>query len=406
MRWGLSDRATAALVNAALVDFGLVSSQDTSIIVDRQRVRRAKESCRKNINASHGSQMNQGACIGLYFDGKEIETLVVLQEEGHNKNVMIKQEHTVLVSEPDGKYLGHVTTDGKSAEAICDALAEYLGSHDLLPDVKVLGADSTATNTGVNSGIFRRFEVERGLKVHWSICLLHTNELPLRHLIERVDGPTSGSNSFQGPIGKSLMKVTEWAWNDRFRSIKKGPNLPVLPETVFADLSSDQKYLYLAVSSIKSGKIDDRIRHLTPGPVCHSRWLTTACRIMCGYMKRHPFKGQDRNNLFILVFFVVTNYAPCWFAIKLRPHISDAPSHVLLAVQLLRLLPKKTRDIVTPYVKSWHAHPENLLVALLCSDDESERLHAVDKIQLLRNGNQYGDTSPRPFYPPKLNLKA
>ena len=40
--------------------------------------------------------------------------------------------------------------------------------------------------------------------VQWLVCLLHANELPLRHLIEKLDGGTTGPNVFSGPIGSSL----------------------------------------------------------------------------------------------------------------------------------------------------------------------------------------------------------
>ena len=61
-----------------------------------------------------------------------------------------------------------------------------------IPDVKVIGADSTVTITGTNAGIIRRFENEWGSRVHCSICLVHTNELALRYLIEKPDRSTSG----------------------------------------------------------------------------------------------------------------------------------------------------------------------------------------------------------------------
>ena len=41
--------------------------------------------------------------------------------------------------------------------------------------------------------------------VQWLVCLLHANELPLRHLIEKLDGP----NVFSGPIGSSLTGCEE-----------------------------------------------------------------------------------------------------------------------------------------------------------------------------------------------------
>lgn len=40
--------------------------------------------------------------------------------------------------------------------------------------------------------------------LQWLICLLHCNELPLRALIQHLDGKTAGPGQFKGPIGKLL----------------------------------------------------------------------------------------------------------------------------------------------------------------------------------------------------------
>ena len=40
--------------------------------------------------------------------------------------------------------------------------------------------------------------------LQWFICQLHANELPLRHLMEYLDGVTAGPRVFAGVIGKSL----------------------------------------------------------------------------------------------------------------------------------------------------------------------------------------------------------
>ena len=62
---------------------------------------------------------------GVFFDGKEISSLNVLNASGHHKNIQVKQEHTVLVSEPQSAYLSHVTTQGKTAKEISDALLAF-----------------------------------------------------------------------------------------------------------------------------------------------------------------------------------------------------------------------------------------------------------------------------------------
>ena len=75
----------------------------------------------------------------------------------------------------------------------------------------------------------------------WSICLLHTNELPLRHLFTDLDGPSTGANSFQSVIGKLLPAVADMEWNPAFKPVSAGPGLEELHGEAFRDLPSDQK---------------------------------------------------------------------------------------------------------------------------------------------------------------------
>ena len=95
-----------------------------------------------------------------------------------------------------------------------------------------------------------------------------------------------------------------------------------------------------------------------------------------------------------------------WLGIEEKPDIQHAPFHVLRQVQLLRLLPTASQEIVAPYVKSWHAHSESLLIAMLCSDDPGLPEFAVEKLLKVRNGSNCGDVSVRVFVPRPLNLNA
>ena len=406
MRRDVSDRAVAAIVTATLIDFGIITSEDKSAVVDRQRIRREKEKVRKEVNQREESRINDDVIEGIYFDGKEIDTLVMKKDGDKHRQMKQKQEHIVVVSQPDGKFLTHVTPEGKAADPTTDALMEYADSNGLMKDVKVVGVDSTPVNTGWKGGILAKLEERRNEKLHWIICDLHTNELPLRHLMEKVDGKTSGNNSFKGPIGKALPNVENLSWNENFTPIKDGPGLPDMPDHVVNDLSSDQKYLFFVAKSIQDGKIHPQIKTMKPGPISHSRWLTMACRLCTLYLSNHGFTGKAEENLFILVFYVVTNYVPSWFNIKSTPSIASASHHILFQIQCLRYLPDTTRDIVRPFVKSWNAHPENLLVSMLCNEDSTLRTFAVQKIQKLRQGSDTGDTSVRSFRPPPLNYDA
>lgn len=43
-----------------------------------------------------------------------------------------------------------------------------------------------------------------GHPLHWSICLLHMKEMPLRHLLQKLDGPTQGPRVWSESVGSSL----------------------------------------------------------------------------------------------------------------------------------------------------------------------------------------------------------
>ena len=74
-----------------------------------------------------------------------------------------------------------------------------------LPDLLAIGCDGTAVNTGNKNGIIRIFELKLKRPLQWFIFQLHANELPSsRHLVEHLDGPTTGLRIFSGPIGKLL----------------------------------------------------------------------------------------------------------------------------------------------------------------------------------------------------------
>ena len=94
--------------------------------------------------------------------------------------------------------------DKKPAEMAADQLLEWMRTHGVDNTLELLAADSIKSNTGWKGGIIAWLERKLGRKFHWLICQLHTNELMLRHLIEKIDGKTSSKTGFSGPFGKFL----------------------------------------------------------------------------------------------------------------------------------------------------------------------------------------------------------
>ncbi|CAG4960190.1 unnamed protein product [Parnassius apollo] len=121
-----------------------------------------------------------------------------------------------------------------------------------LKRIITIWCDGTAVNTGNKAGIICLLEKKLHRPLQWLVCLLHTNELPLRHLFEHLDGKTTGPRSFTGVIGKAL---------------KGCENLPVVQFTPIAcklpdisksrsDLSTDQLYLYEICDAVSRGQCD------------------------------------------------------------------------------------------------------------------------------------------------------
>ncbi|CAH1110479.1 unnamed protein product [Psylliodes chrysocephalus] len=88
-RYGISDRAGAAVASAVLQDIGIINNEDKSSIIDKNKIRRARSRKREGI-----LEKNQNLSLrGLFFDGRKDETLKV--EDGGRRK--IREEHITLI---------------------------------------------------------------------------------------------------------------------------------------------------------------------------------------------------------------------------------------------------------------------------------------------------------------------
>ena len=159
-------------------------------------------------------------------------------------------------------------------------------------DIKVIGSDGTATNTGAHAGIIRRLEIALAKPVHWAICGLHFNELPLRAVFKAVDGETSGPKAFKGTVGNAISGEIQSRKIELFQPVVG--SVPVLPESIVADLSSDAKYLYKMSLAVTSGpqNFPKQLRSASPGSLNHARWLTLANRVLRLYVSEKKAKRK------------------------------------------------------------------------------------------------------------------
>jgi hypothetical protein len=354
-RYDIPNRALADIATAALLDYGVIDPEDPSLAVDPKKVHRARQRGREKSKDIFKQEWEEEPVTGIGFDGKKDKTLTFETDENGKRFSRIKMEsHLTVVSEPKGEFITSLSHNKieddeiKGAELEAKLLLDYTEESKMQDNLELGSCDSTNTNSGRKTGVMRRLEEALKRNLMRVFCALHTNELPLRHLFEAIDGKTSGKESWTGPIGKMLSNVMNFPLNPNFKKII-GADIPILTDDVVSDLSADQKYLYKILQVITTGKIPNNFEKYTIGPMNHARWLTLANRACRLYISQPKLTPLLKKNLFQFVQFIVLCYGPSWFHIKTKPNLKHAPEHVLTAVKSMSKLPQSTQDIVKPY---------------------------------------------------------
>lgn len=387
-RYSVSDRAGAAIASAVLQDYGIIGKDKTENIIDRHKIRRARERKRQDLQ----TDALPFAIKGLYFDGRKDRTLIM--EE--NRRKMIVEEHITMIEEPGSKYLGHFAPRSGSAESIVNKIWEFQEVFNVnLDSLEVIGCDGTNTNTGRKGGVIVLLELKIHKPLQWFICQLHANELPLRHLFQHLDGGTSGPRAFSGTIGKLLQNCEELPVA-QFSRVDTS-----FPEFRSYDLSTDQKYLYDICQAVKNGVCPTELSKRDPGKLVHSRWLTTATRILRLYVASE----NPSENLKILTSFVMRVYAPMWFLIKAQSTCIHGAKNLYESIRSSDYLPQELKDIVYKTIQrnGYFGHPENILLGMLFDEQKVIRQLACQRILKSR---QQGFSTERTFIIPPFNFDA
>lgn len=400
-RYGISDRPAAALASALMHDVNAhteVSSTEGAIIIDRSKVRRERKKMRLDLKEMESAK--DLIIQGLYFDGRKDKTMTMVRPDGVNiKRKIITEEHISIIYEPGSGYLGHVSPITGSAENIKTAICNFLTEANIdTSNILAIGCDGTVVNTGNIGGVICSLEKQFERHLHWIVCQLHSNELPLRHLIEKLDGTTSGPRGFSGAIGKNLTSC------DQLPVINYKPIKCELPEVDREQLSTDQKYLFDVTTSVSTGEFPASLASKNPGKLSHARWLTTANRILRLYVSI-PAPSE---NLVEIATFINKVYAPMWFNIKTKPTIKDAPLNLWRTIRLSRYLREDLREIIDKTIQrnAFFAHSESLLVAMLADERRHIRELAMRRILSIRTKESAAQGKIRKFEIPTINFLA
>lgn len=217
----------------------------------------------------------------------------------------------------------------------------------------------------------------------------------MRHLLQTLDGHTKGPYQYSGPIGSLLNEC------EKVPIVSFEPIETTLPTLDFKDLSTDQQYLYRICEAIKNGQCPQNLASMNPGKMSHSRWLTTANRILRLYIST----VDPSNNLRLLSHFIVKVYATVWFSTKSKPTIQFGSRHLWQTVYLTRQFPDTVKTVVDKVIatNAYFGHPENILVAMLTDERPHIKELALRRILKARRNKKDG---LRVFKVPKLNFDA
>ena len=267
-RWEGSPAATSALTTAFLRDLiadGHLPPEMSYLASDPSKLVRARKVAMGD--AKDKDMKNQKKIVGLGYDGRRDHhtRAMVKDSSGKTKMRMITEEHESVTEEPSGKYLAHFVPEApvgreKPALKVAHGLLSILEKNSSTNSLMFLAGDSTNMNTGWKGGTHALLEKILGRRLYWGICILHTNELPLRHPIILLDGPTCSDKGFTDNVCSLLSKVNEMPYDPDFRALPGGEELIILTEDVLTKMSTDQCICYKLVKAVKEGDYQRRCR--------------------------------------------------------------------------------------------------------------------------------------------------
>jgi hypothetical protein len=175
------------------------------------------------------------------------------------------------------------------------------------------------------------------------------------------------------------------------------------PEVTASDLSTDQQYLFDICDAVIKGCCSQSLSRRDPGAMSHSRWLTTANRILRLYVASEC----PSDNLKTLAIYMVRVYAPMWFYIKMKPSCKDGSMHLWRTISRSHYLPEVFKAVIDPVIQrnGFFGHPESILLGMIT--DSRKHIRALGFRRILRSRNECRqENGIREFVIPKLRFGA
>src|SRR6218665_3293541 len=160
------------------------------------------------------------------------------------------------------------------------------------------------------------------------------------------------------------------------------------------------QYLWDISNAVVTGQCSVNLSRRDPDTLNHSRWLTTANRILRLYVGSCKPSVELQS---LAMYYVVKVYAPMWFLIKMQSSCKDGARQLWRTIKLSRYLSDELKAVIDPVIQrnAYFCHPANLLLAMLTDDRKEIRELGIRRILKARKTVLSGI---RKFVVPKLKF--
>lgn len=155
--------------------------------------------------------------------------------------------------------------------------------------------------------------------------------------------------------------------------------------------------------AIGHGSCSTSLANVKPGPIQNARQLILASRIL----RLYAATASPSTNLKALATYIMKVYVPMYFGIKFRSSCAYGSVHFAEFVTRVRYLPREITEMMKEAIQenAYFAHPENVLLAMICDENQNTRQRAYEKILLARKKAVKSD-DVRPFELPHINFEC
>ena len=106
---------------------GVITENDASSIIDKNKIYRARKKRRMNSVALNKTAVH---LQNLYFDGRKDQTITQKLINGRMHKRTVVEEHITLIKEPQTKYTGHFAASTGSSQSLFNGIIDYCASNE------------------------------------------------------------------------------------------------------------------------------------------------------------------------------------------------------------------------------------------------------------------------------------